>query len=152
MNLILGVVGLVFCLFFSSRLSEKYSLRHCFYNDFSTFNDRLKNEIAYTQNSIIKTIEQFDSKSDFFCGVNDYFKLSNKFQKSYLSNEEIDEFNSYLSTIGKGDKQSQLLYLDGVKDSVNKKREQTEMEEKKFKPLYKKVGFMIGLIVLIIFL
>ncbi len=154
MRLVLGIVFLILSTFFGYKFSSKFSDRRVFYNDFYLFNKQLVNEVFFSQNSIVNLV---DKKTDdgYFIGQVKKIILE-KNNKTQLSNiytkEENDFFNDYLSNIGNGDSVSQRKYLEGIDELLKEKRQMTHDEEKKYKKLYVKLGFLFGLVLLIIVL
>ncbi len=151
MNIIIGAGCLFFCIYVASMLSKKYTNRHKFYNDFMTFNQLLKREILYTQNTIKNILESIN-ESDY---KNLLYRVHNgeAFDTlEYLSKEEMGFAVGYLNSIGKSDNRSQIEYVNSVEQVLESKLVQTMNEEKKYKQLYLKLGVLIGLICFIIFL
>ena len=153
MRLMLGFVLLAICVGIGHVLSLKFTYRKKFFNDFNCFNDKLKNELMYTLNSIKRIIMQLNFDGDFFSLIKSYFETNNSVnQLTYLSNEEKEFFTDYVNNIGKGDIESQKVYVDNVKIKLNKYCENAISDESRYKKLYIKLGFLIGLIALIIML
>ena len=65
---------------------------------------------------------------------------------------ELNDLNKYFKIIGSGDKDTQIEYLNAVSAQLSNKCVICEEEEKKYRSLYVKLGFLIGLIALIILL
>lgn len=154
MRLVLGVVFLILSTFFGYKFSSKFSERRIFYNDFYSFNKKLSNEVAFSKNSIVNLVEKKENDGYFIGQVkkiilekNNKVQLTNSYSK-----EENDFFNDYLDNIGNGDSLSQRKYLEGVEEILKEKRQLTQDEEKKYKKLYIKLGFLFGLILLIVIL
>ncbi len=153
MKLILGVMLLVICVGIGYVLSLKFTNRKKFFNDFNHFNDRIKNELMYTLNSIKKIIAQSSLDGDFLSVIKSYFDNNNyNHELTYLSLEEKEFFYDYVNNIGRGDIESQKIYVDNAKIKLNKYCENAVSEEVRYKKLYIKLGFLIGLIALIIML
>ena len=152
MNIFIGIICLGICLFFGYKKGQNYSLRAMFYKDFSEFNDSVKNEVMYTQNSINNVINLLGGDKDFPVLLKKYINNGQLSEISYLTKEENEHVNYYMKTLGKGDKQSQLSFLSSEKVKIDGKKEDTENERKKYKPLCVKLGLLIGLIALIVLL
>ncbi len=153
MKLFLGIISLIISTSIGFFLSKRYTLRKKFYYDFFSFNKTLKTEISFAQNSLLSFIENNKSNSSIFY-VNLYrvFIEKNKvdIDENLFSKEEISFFEVYLNSIGASDKQTQLSLLDSTEVKLNNMLKNCEDEEKKYKSLYVKLGFLIGLIVLIL--
>lgn len=150
MRFLLGVICLILCLFVGYILSQKFSCKRMFYSDFKNFNERLITEVSFSQ----KTISQLIINND-----NDFYNLvSNKISgreyviPRYLKREEYEFLNDYFSNIGKSDKYTQMLYLNSVKNQIDNCFNKSKEDEKKYKTLYVKMGFLIGLIILVVLL
>ncbi len=155
MNLVLGVISLIFCTWLGYNLSKKFSKRREFYDDFSSFNYNLINEISFMQNSLPIIIEKYKEKSSYFYkSLRDKVinKIDVNLDNKIFSNEEIVFFNDYLRGLGKSDKKTQINFLENAKTYLKNISSKTTEEEKKYKSLYIKIGFLIGLIALIILL
>lgn len=150
MKLFLGIIILILSTFIGYILSEKFSKRRVFYKNFRLFNTELEKEISFTKRTILELIE--DKKdNDFNLIVFNYFnKNVLDFNLSYLKIEELDCFKIYLKTIGSSNDISQLQYLKTINIELDKRLLDAEANEKKYKTLYVKIGFLIGLILLII--
>ncbi len=155
MKILLGIIFLVICTYIGYFLSKKYTIRKDFYCDFYNFNKKLKNEIDFAQKSIKEIISpNINSKSIFYKGVCDSV-LENRLpqiDKNIFSQEEIVFFNTYLESIGGSDKNTQIKFLETAGVKIDESKIKCKEEEKKYKSLYIKLGFLIGLIALIIIL
>lgn len=153
MKLLIGVMLLVLSTLIGYKLSEKYVLRKKFYKDFLTFNQVLTREISFMQGTIVSLVKGIDFDGDFTDLLNYYINTGEfKFEKKYLSSEEIEYLKKYLKIIGSGDKKTQLEFLGSVNFELNNKCATVNEDEKKYKTLYIKLGFLIGLIAMIILL
>ena len=153
MNIILGVVAFFICIFFGRITSQKYIEVCKYYNDFKNFNDKLKNEISFGQASILSIIKNNTETSDFYDCIKTYFNNNEfNFNGKYLSDLQIDFLKNYLETIGNGDKQSQIKFLNECDAMLKENLKNAQEDEKKYLSLYKKISFLIGLVALIIFL
>ncbi len=153
MRLCLGIILLLFCLFIGYCLSNKYYFRRVFYSDFSSFNTLLSQEIAFKQTTITDIIKGQNKSTDFYNLLKVYI-LGEKFEidSSYLGVQEKNFVYEYLEKIGKFDKNTQLEYLKSVNSMIVDKQKSSILDEKKYKTLYIKLSFLIGLILLIIVL
>lgn len=154
MNMFLGIIAIVVCVIISIALSQKYTIRRKFFEDFYNFNYRLKTEVAFSQKTILALIDElYDSKSLFFVNLRAKFRESEgQLEIRDLKKNEIDYFDVYLKTIGTSDKTTQLKFLETVDVDVGKVLKNTKEEEIKYKSLYVKLGFLIGIAILIILL
>ena len=155
MNLFLGITSLVLCTFLGAFYAKKYTNRKNFYMNFSSFNSKIKNEVAFTQNSIVSISKNISFETNDF---NDCVKkvfcdnTPFEFDKKYITKDEIEYFSSYLKTIGTSDRETQIQYIESASKYLNEKLAKAEENEKKYKKAYVKLGFLIGLILLIVLL
>ena len=150
MKFFLGIILLILSTFIGYIFSEKYVKRRIFYQNFHFFNTELQKEISFSKKSILELIDN-KNDNDFMLAVFNYFNNNvSDFRLTYLKIEEIDFFKLYLNTIGGGDNTSQLQNLNVISLEIDKHLSEAENNEKKYKTLYVKIGFLIGLILLII--
>ena len=153
MNMMLGLIILCVCTYVGYNLSKKFTLRTKYYNSFLNFNKKLQNEISFTQATLFDILEDKREDGDFYWCVATYLS-NNKFEfvGKYIKDEELDFLNNYLKTIGKSDKDTQINYLKSAEKTIEEKLSLSSYEEKRYKTLYIKLGFLIGLIAFIILL
>ena len=152
MKIFLGIILVCLSTFLAYVLSAKFSLRKQFYNDFFNFNNKLKQEISFGQTTIVSLINN-ENASDFYCYLRKYLNNNTfDFDKTYLTNDEIEFYYNYIKTIGTGDKNSQIDFLDNVNTKVVERQRKSLDEEKKYKTLYIKLGFLFGLILFVLIL
>lgn len=155
MKIALGIISIIVCTFIGYKLASKYSERRKFYNSFISFNKKLQYEVSFTKVSLVKILEDLDEDNDVFVS-----ELKNKFLRKeenstaykFLSEDENKFFKSYMQNIGSGDSKSQTVYLEGVNKVLEANSNSASEDEKKYKSLYIKLGFLIGLVILIILL
>ena len=154
MRLFLGIVLLVICTYVGYIKSNKYYFRKVFYDDFVRFNSKLKQEVAFKQGTIKNLLDNEKNQTDFIIGLKNIFSnIQNDDKKIYyLDEDELKEYKTYISNIGTGDKSLMIEYLQSVDESMINKQKQCVLEEKKYKALYVKLGFFVGLIMLILVL
>ena len=70
----------------------------------------------------------------------------------HLKKSEVDYLDSYLNTIGKSDKATQLKFLEKIELEIGGELKKAKEEAIKYKSLYVKLGFLIGIAILIILL
>ena len=151
MKIVLGIVLVFLSTFLGYVLSAKFTSRKQFYNDFYNFNSKLKQEISFRQSTILSLIDS--EFSDFYSILRKYLKENVFcFNKTYLKEEEVKFFYNYVNTIGTGDKDSQIDFLDKINANLLEKQRNSFDEEKKYKTLYIKLGFLFGLIIFVLVL
>ncbi|MBR5192788.1 MAG: stage III sporulation protein AB [Clostridia bacterium] len=156
MKIVLGILCLILCCFAGYLISAKYKDRLNFYLDFKNFNDNLKKEISFSQKTIKQILLEKQQNNSIFYTLISKNILSNENPTNkelyFLTKNEIDEVLTYITNVGNSDKNSQLTYLNNFESILNEKVNVVKEEEKKYKNLYIKIGFLIGLMLLIAFL
>ena len=154
MRILLGILLLIICTYIGYIKSNKYYLRRVFYDDFIRFNDKLKQEVAFKQGTIKDLLDNEQTETDFIKYLKASFvqKQNLALDINYLNEFEVKHYKEYVSKIGSGDKSLQMDFLQGVNEDLVKKQKQTVLDEEKYKKLYVKLGFFIGLILLILVL
>lgn len=146
---------LVACFTFSGYLlSQKYKKRKDFYFDFKIFNNKLTTEINFSKNSIVKIVSELNDDSLFNIEIKKYIKnsVAYVFIDKYLTKDEIEYFYEYLKNLGGSDSSTQLKFLNSTNEILLEKCDLTDKNYKQYKPLYIKLGFLVGLIIGIILL
>ena len=155
MNIALGVIAIIVCTFAGYRLSAKYSERKKFYDSFAAFNKRLLYEVSFTKLSVVKLLNDWkDEKDPFTELLKDIFINKHNTVPSFkfLTQEENNYVKSYIDNIGMGDSRSQTIYLEGVEKHLESYLKSVSENEKKYKSLYIKLGFLTGLVIMVILL
>lgn len=154
-KIILSVLAIVVCTFVGYKMSEKYSLRSEFFNDFYRFNREMINQLTYFKRRIPEIISNFSCKNQFSILLDEYKEYINgknlcldKFW--YLSLEEKELITAYFVLLGKSDATSQLNNLNSYNEKLKNLTTDTVNEEKKYKKLYVKLGFFAGLSVFVL--
>lgn len=153
-NLIIGVLFLILSILISIKLSNKFTLRRKFYQELNEFNKKLEVEINYTKRSLNEICYNSNSIISNLIKSN-LLKENEKFDAkfySFITNKELDEIIEYLNSIGIFDKNTQASVLKSKQLLLEEKLTKSKQLEEKYKPLYVKLGILIGIIILIIFL
>lgn len=152
MKIVLGIIGLIVSTYIGYYFSKKYIERKKFYKDFFYFNKNLYNQVSYSQNSLVKITREIKEESNFYTMLKEIIvdKKENVNFSFKLLQEDEELFNSYVSNLGKSDYETQKKYLSEMDSVILKKLTEAEEDEKKYKNIYLKLGFAIGLIILII--
>jgi hypothetical protein len=149
MKLILGIICVVLGVIVGYRFSDKFTQRKKFFNDFKLFNDLLKTEVAFSQRTIKSLYNRFE-QSLFI----NYIKGSCACDKElkFVNSDEKKFTKEYCVNISKTDKFSLLNYLNNITKTIDDSSKKATEDEKKYKTLYIKLGFLIGLIILVVLL
>ena len=156
MKIVFGLIIVVLSTYLGYLFSQKYVSKKNFYLDFFAFHKKLKNEVGFSSNSIKNIIERTEitKKSHFNVVLENYFLQNNfneiKLDKHIFSNDDTEYVKKYISNIGSLDKKTQLEFLSSCDVELQEKVNKSELEAKKYKSLCIKLGFLIGLIGMII--
>ena len=152
MNIFIGIILFICCILFGYIKADKYIKKRKYYFDFYTFNKILKSEIEFTKNTLTTIIKNHE-KNDFINTFENFILYENfSFNKNYLTEEDISFLKNYLSVIGKGDRYSQIQFIDKISLQIDNNYSVAQSEEKKYKTLYVKISFLVGLMLFILFL
>ena len=160
---LLGIAMVAFTSFCGYLLSKKYRQRKLFFLQLKEFNGRFLNEISYYRRPIAEFASGYSYQGEFQTLLSLFFekiKERSATEKIFLEDEEFtflsrDEkrlIEDYFQMLGKGDSTSQKGYFSSAKDVLSKLQTETEADCKKYGDLYVKLGFLCGLLILIIML
>lgn len=141
--LILALIGYL--------VSARYSESSEFWECFLTWHKKIKSEITFSQRSLPEIFD-YDSDKDLFLTVAKEY-LSDKVIKTklaFLSKDETAFLIKYLERLGTTDKNSQLDFLNSMENDLENFRKVAERKNKNVRPLFVKLGFLLGLIVFIL--
>ncbi len=150
MKLFLGFLLFIASILLGYILSTKFTKRTSLFSEFSSFNQLMINEVEFAQNTLTSIV---DNTSNSFAKDVVVYLEKNEFSKyDFLNEEENDLILNYFKNVGSQDKISQLQYLKKIDLDINKRFNMCKDEMKKYKQLYLKVGFLIGLILFVLVL
>lgn len=161
LKFLLGIAIVAFTSFCGYLLAKKYRQRRLFFSQFREFNERFLSEIAYYRRPIREFAAGYsyrgefnDLLGDFFDGIDDRSPNARAFTDfpayGFLKTEEKSIVEDYFLMLGKGDSASQKGYFTAVKDTLNKLQTESETACKRYGDLYVKIGFLCGLLILIL--
>lgn len=150
MNVYIGVISLICCTFLGYRLSVKYTERKNFFYDLYGFNEKMIGEMSFGRKTL-KKIAENEKENGVMIGNILYDKIlyGKTHYPAYINKEEAAVLDDYFNTLGRSDGESQLKFLSVQRKIFDEKRIETETQEKKYKKLYIKLGFLSGLIILV---
>ncbi len=160
---IVGIALVAFTTFCGYFLAKKYRQRKLFFMQLLEFNERYLSEIAYYRRPIKDFTEKYTYKGEFDELLQDFFRslqsgeslrenLLDGAKYAFLTIEEKRVVEDYFLMFGKGDSQSQKGYFSSVKSSLSKLQSEAETQCKRYGDLYIKLGFLCGLLLLILML
>ena len=153
MKLCLGILLLSFSTLIAYFLAGKYVDRKKFYTYFLNFNQLLKFEILFNKKTLIEIIEKQKNDSEFYTIL--YDNIFNKhfyLNLNYLNKDDESFYISYVKNLGTSDIDTQIDFINRTNEVVVDKFNQAVDQEKKYKTLYIKMGFLIGLMLMVIVL
>ena len=157
----LGLAIIVFTSWCGRLLARKYRQRQQFFKQLREFNERFINEITYYRRPIKEFIFAYTYQGAFEELLKDFLDelkensspfRSLQFNEKYpfLKEEERQVIENYFLMLGRGDSVSQKGYFSALKEELKKLEMDTESEAKRYIDLYVKIGFLCGLLVLIL--
>lgn len=157
----LGIAIVAFTSFCGYLLAKKYRQRKEFFSQFKEFNERFLSEISYYRRPIREFASRYAYKGEFHTLLEDFFRsLTSRSADArsftdfptygFLTTEEKKVVEDYFLMLGKGDSGSQKGYFSAVKEPLNKLQTESETACKKYGDLYVKIGFLCGLLILIL--
>lgn len=160
---LLGIAVVGFSAFCGYLLAKKYRQRKAFFMQFKDFNLRFLNEISYYRRPLAAFASETAYQGEFQEMISQFFQtipersagermFLDETQFAFLSQEERSFSENYFQMLGRGDSFSQKNYFSSVKEVLQKKQTETENECKKYGDLYVKIGFLCGLLILILIL
>lgn len=152
MKIIFGLFLIALSTYFGYYLSIKYKTKKDFYIAFYDFNKKLKNEVLFTKKTIYEIIDK-PLNNDFYellkNRLSDNSFISDKLK---LTDDELDFFYDYADRIGQTETKTEIDYLSSIETVLKDKMNNAINEEKKYKTLFIKMGFLIGLILFVLIL
>jgi len=158
---LLGIAVVAFTTFCGYLLGKKRRTKKEFFIQFSLFNERFINEISYYRRPLQDFFSKYAYKNAFASLLERFFICINKrlpIKENLLSDHEFDFLKTdeknvvedYFSMLGKGDSASQKTYFSSIKESIIKLEKEAVENSKKYGDLYIKLGFLCGLLILIL--
>ena len=156
----LGIAIVIFTSFCGYLLARKYRQRMLFFQEFCVFNERFLSEIAYYRRPVKEFIALYSYRGEFndflaeiFTVREENLELESLFSKdkyTFLKEEEKKTLTDYFFMLGKGDSASQKGYFSSVKEKLLSMQKEAETQAKRYGDLYIKIGFLCGLLILIL--
>ena len=156
----LGIAVVTFSSFCGRLLAKKYRQRSGFFKQFREFNERFLNEITYSRRPLKEFIVAYTYEGEFRELLQDFYAFLKENSSSlsflkegqyvFLKTEDKKIIESYFLMLGKGDSISQKGYFSSVKDTLCKLQNEAQNDAKRYSDLYVKIGFLCGLLLLIL--
>lgn len=161
-KLIVGILLVCFTTFCGYLFARKYRQRKKFFTQWTLFNERFLSEIAYYRRPIKEFYQKYEYESEFNEFLLDFIKvLSHGAPKKetydkileefpFLEKEDKSQIVDYFLMLGRGDSGSQKSYFSSAKASLSTRLGEVENQAKRYGDLYVKLGFLLGLALLVI--
>ena len=160
---IFGISIVAFTTYCGYFLARKYRQKKLFFKELQVFNERFLSEISYYRRPIKEFISKYTYKGEFELFLQEYFEamsvrgqmVDNVLQSAkyaFLKAEEKRVVEDYFLMLGKGDSFSQKGYFSSVKEPLARLQNEAESTCKRYGDLYVKIGFLCGLLILILML
>ena len=158
---LIGITLVAFTSICGYLLARKYRQRRQFFQQLQEFNERFLTEISYYRRPIREFASKYSYRGEFGLLLEDFFKQAEErsvndrsvfdlLMYTFLKSEEKRMIEDYFLMLGKGDSASQKGYFTSVKNTLAKLQIESELACKKYGDLYIKLGFLCGLLLLII--
>lgn len=147
MKVVLYVFIISFTTYLGYLYNKKYENRFIFYKNYYDFIVKFSNNISFS-NEKLKDFLQKNSSS-FTDNLLRIKESSVETRFSYLNDIENADFKEFVNNLGKADSDSQINFLKSKEKEVFEKMNETKKENEKYKNLFVKIGFLIGLVIVI---
>lgn len=155
-----GIAIIAFTTLCGYLLAKKYRRRRLFFSQWKEFNERFLSEISYYRRPIQQFIGNFSYQGEFERLLQAFLQrlqtperveeLTEGVDFAFLKAEEKRVVEDYFLMLGKGDSASQKAYFSSIKDTLSKLQGEAEESSKRYGDLYIKMGFLCGLLLLIL--
>jgi len=160
---IVGIAIVCFTGFCGYFLAGKYRKRKAFFAQMNAFNERFLNEISYYRRPISEFAAQYPYVGDFrvvlygFLSCLDIGRKNGEnvsdiqsYYPDYFTADEKKFLSDYFGMLGRGDCSSQKAYFNAVKPTLTDYKKQAETACQKYGELYLKLGFLLGLAIVVL--
>ncbi len=141
--------------------ARKYRQRKQFFSQLLLFNERFLSEITYYRRPLRVFVTKYAYKGAFHSFLENFFNALKDEEQSanftlsfndceFLTQEERGTLEDYFHMLGAGDSASQKAYFSGMKTLIANCQADAEKEYKKYGDLYIKLGFLCGLLIVIL--
>lgn len=154
MKIAAGILLLVLSTVSGYIFSLKYSERKKTFEKVLAFNSAVKNEVVFSKKSLVSIVKNTETDCSLIEYIRSFFLDKNvkEDKLKILTKSEKDFFTEYVKGLGQGDKKSQTEFLHNSETRLKSFLSDAAEADKKYRPLCVKLGFLFGLIVLIILL
>lgn len=154
MRVFAGIVLLAVCVVIGFFYFRKYTVRKKEFEFLKTFNSRVKSEVAFSKSSLVSLVKKIDDERAVANYVREFFLRKNDRLEGLgvLKKEEKEFLSDYVKKLGQGDVSAQKDFLSEAGVVIDGYLSECVRQEKQYGSLSLKLGFLFGLIILIILL
>ena len=145
-KIIFGVISVAACTAGGYWLS-----RRAFFLDFCAFNQLMQREVGFAKSTLKEIFAKADYGAEFTQAIR-MFEGKKAIELPLLNKRENEFLQSYFRVLGKTDSATQLAFFNAQKAPIEGYLNTAKEDETKYRPLYIKLGFLIGLILFVIML
>lgn len=151
-KIILGLFIVCLCTFIGYLLSNKYIYKKEFYLGFNEFNRVYINNVKFIKKPLKDLINGVAENKFTLLLKENLFNNNSEIENNYLTDSDKSLFENYIKILGKSDSESQLEYVNSLEEILKNNLNISIENERKYKTLYLKLGFLTGLLVFILIL
>lgn len=139
--------------YFGIAIGRDYSKKEMFLSEVLSFLNILSNDIKFNKSKLTNVINQNveNFKTDLQKVLNGFLK-NEKVEVPFLTKYENQKMFEFLNSVGKYDVEGELSNIERYKQIFDAFYKESIEKNKKYGVLYSKLGVMLGLIVVIIFI
>lgn len=156
LKMLLCILLVAFCTLFGHFAAGKYRARSAFFSQLYALNESYLKELRYSRKPLPLFLKENWPEGDLgkllMPRTGGEGAGEEKTRLGYLTGEERADVQQYLSALGRGDALSQQRYFEGRQKELSEKRAESEREAAERSTLYKKLGFLLGLALVILVL
>jgi stage III sporulation protein AB len=117
--------------------------------DWERFHAYFLSEMSYIRRPLPDIIARFCGGEEFQKLLKEYTERHTAEKRKFLTGEENDFLSEYFSFIGKSDYAGQRDYFTSVTTKIKNFTEKGQKDGEKYTDLYVKLGFLLGLAIVI---
>ena len=149
LKLIIGVLTIIVFTKIGVNKAKREEQIYLFFNAICSFCTVYSSELKYSKKELKNLLNKDYGSSDFNETLKNFILNSTFSAPNYLTNIEKDKLRSFFSVLGKGDSSSQQGVISSFFSDFTLLKDEKYKNFTKFNGFYKKLGFYVGLIMLI---
>lgn len=138
---IIGIILVIISVLIAYLLNFKYSERKRFFDDLYVFTKKTLDKVSFSNETINESNGEFSKYIENPEVIN---------ENKYLTKQEKEYLVSFFSTIGRTERKNETEKLKRYLYDFSVYKTDAEKEYKKKTPLYIKLGFYVGILLLIL--